>query len=132
MQFLKEIFQKVTRKQSGEFGQVAVLVCIILALYLKSNHFVKAAFWLMLVCILVPYFFYPFAVIWFGLSRVLNKISSFIILNLVFLILVIPIGIFRKIMGRDSLRIKQFKKDRESVMTVRNHLYEASDLKNTF
>ena len=132
MQIVKQIFKKVTRKQSAGFGQIAVLVYIVLALYLKNNHFVMAAFWILLATILLPDIFYPIAVIWFGLSRILNKISSFIILNLIFFLLVIPVGMFRKIIGRDNLKINQFRKSRKSVMTERNHLYEKADLVNTF
>ena len=132
MQFIKQIFKKVTRKQSAEFGQVSVLICVFLAIYFKVWHYVTAAFWLMLVTLLLPGIFYPLAVIWFGLSKILSKISSYIILNLVFFILVIPVGLFRKMTGRGNLKINQFKKNRSSVMTERNHLYEPADLVNTF
>jgi hypothetical protein len=132
MEMMKQIFKKTTRKQSVEFGQVAVLVCIVFALYLKDNHFTLAAFWTTLLTILLPGIFYPFAVIWFGLSNILSRISSFLILNILFFILVVPVGVVRKLLGKDSLRLKQFKKSRQSVMTERNHLYEAGDLVNTF
>jgi len=129
---LTKIFKKVSRRQCSEFGQAAVLICIFLALYLKNNHYVTAAFWVLLCTILIPNIFYPFALLWFGLSTILSKISSFIILNVIFFFLVIPMGFFRKLLGKDTLKLKKFKTGRNSVMIERNHLYEAVDLVNTF
>ena len=132
MDIMKKFFKKVSRKQCSEFGQVAVLICIFLALYQKNVHYILPAFLILVITILFPYFFYPVAVFWFGLSTILGKISSFVILSILFIILVIPMGLFRKISGRDILKLKQFKKSRNSVMTERNHLFVSDDLVNTF
>jgi hypothetical protein len=129
---LVKVFKKVSGRQCSEFGQAVVLICIFLTLYLKDNHYIIAAFWVLLLTILIPDIFYPFAVLWFGLSTILSKISSFLILNIIFFFLVIPMGFFRKLLGKDTLRLKKFKSGRESVMIERNHLYEAVDLVNTF
>ena len=115
-----------------EFGQVLVLVCIGLGLYHKNFHFAIAAFWALLITILIPRIFFPFAVIWFGIAEILNKISSWLVLHLVFFILVIPVGMVRKWRGKDTMKLNQFKKSRLSVMSTRDHLFEAADLKNTF
>jgi len=132
MDIMKKFFKKVSRKQCSEFGQVAVLICIFLALYQKNAHYILPAFLILVITVLLPYFFYPVAVFWFGLSTILGKISSFVILSTLFIILVIPMGLFRKISGRDILKLKQFKKSRNSVMTERNHLFGSDDLVNTF
>ena len=132
MDIMKNFFKKVSRKQCSEFGQAAVLICIFLALYQKNAHYILPAFLILVITVLFPYFFYPVAVFWFGLSTILGKISSFVILSILFIILVIPMGLFRKISGRDILKLKQFKKSRNSVMTERNHLFVSDDLVNTF
>jgi len=132
MDSIRRIFKKVSRKQCSEFGQVVVLVCIFLALYQKNDYYMRPAFLILIITILFPYFFYPVAVCWFGLSTVLGKVSSFVILSILFIFLVIPMGLFRKMSGRDILKLKQFKKDRNSVMTERNHLFDSDDLINTF
>ena|ERR1700730_447526 len=129
---LMKVFKKVSGRQCSEFGQAAVLICIFLALYVKDNHYVTAAFWLLLLTILIPNIFYPFAVLWFGLSTILGKVSSFVILNVIFFFLVFPMGFFRRLLGKDILKLKKFKTGRNSVMIERNHLYEAVDLINIF
>jgi len=132
MDGFKKIFAKTTKKQSIEFGQVTVLVSTFLAFYRKENNFVIAAFILSFFTIAVPFIFYPFAVCWFGLSKILNAISSRILMGVVFLLIVIPVGLSRKLLGKDNLKLKQFRKNKESVMVNRDHLYTGADFLHTF
>ena len=132
MHWTRKIFKRVSRKQCMEFGQVLVLVCIGLCLYHKNFHFAVAAFWALLITMLTPLIFFPFALIWVGIAEMLNIISSWLVLHLVFFILVVPVGMVRKWRRKDTMKLKQFKKSRLSVMTIRDHMYEAADLKNTF
>lgn len=125
-------FTPVTKKQCTEFGQVAILVCLYLAIHGKQQQWVITAFIITLSTILVPLLFYPLAVVWFGLSKILGRYSPLLLLGLVFFIMVVPMGFFRRLRGIDSLKIRQFKKGRGSVMTVRSQVYSAKDLKNTF
>jgi hypothetical protein len=129
----KRSFFEITKAQSAEFGQVAVLAAVFFALYLRENTFVGIAFVLALINnVTLPVLFYPFAALWLGLSGLLNRISTAVVLTLVFFIVVTPIGLIRRLMGRDNLKLKQFKKGTHSVMTDRNHVYTAADLGNTF
>jgi uncharacterized membrane protein len=122
----------ITKKQSVEFGLVTILVSNFLAIYLKQSYFVIAAFFLTLITLIVPIVFYPFATVWFWLSKILSAIGSRIILTIVFFIVVTPVGLIRKLLKRDSLKINQFKKSTKSVMTDRDHLYTAGDFTDTF
>ena len=79
-----------------------------------------------------PMFYYPFAIIWFGFSKLLGTIVSKIILAIVYLIMLIPIGVLRRMMGKDSLRLKQFKKSGTSVMNERNHRFTSDDIVNPY
>jgi|SRR5882757_3522756 len=129
---MKKLFAGVTKKQSTEFGLLTILVSLLRALYTYDRNWVLAAFILTLLTMIVPMVFYPFAVVWFGLSRILQAISTRILMGGVFFLMVIPVGLVRKWMGADPLKIKQFKKDRASVMTSRDHVYSKKDLENTF
>ena len=121
-----------TKKQCMEFGQVATLAALIFALRFKNEHFVIAACVLILVTIVLPIIFFPFAFLWFGLSRLLSLVSPVIIMGMLFFLVVTPVGLFRRLLGKDSMRLKQFKKNKQSVMINRDHLYTESDLLHTF
>ncbi|HEY5747892.1 MAG TPA: hypothetical protein VIU12_17605 [Chryseolinea sp.] len=130
---MKTVLTSVTRKQCMEFGQVSVLVALLAALYFKDNHtFVLTALLLILFTIVVPTVFYPFAWVWFGLARLLAEIVPPVVLGILFFVMVTPLGLVRRMLGRDALRLRQFKKGRSSVMSNRDHVYTEADLKDTF
>lgn len=124
---------QITRRENVEFGLVAILVSLFLALRVSGGHaYILAALVLTLLTIVVPRIFYPFAVVWFGLSRVLGRVSSAVLMTLVFGVIVVPTGLVRKWRGIDPLRIKEFKKGEGSVLVPRNHIYVREDLSKTF
>lgn len=129
---LSNLLQTPTKKQCSDFGLVAVLVCTGCALYFHTDGWVKAAFLLALVTVVVPILFYPFAAIWFALSHLLGQISTTILLLVVFFLMVVPVGLFRRLAGKDTMLIRRFKKDRGSVWTERDHRYGSTDLSQTF
>jgi hypothetical protein len=108
------------------------LAILFFALHYKNDRLVTAAFALILATVILPIIFYPFAVVWFGLSELLSIVSPAIILTIIFFLIVTPVGLIRRLLGKDSMRLKQFKKNRQSVMIDRNHLYTESDLLHTF
>ena len=129
---LRDLIQKPTKKQCSDFGLVTVLVCTGCALYFHADGWVKAAFLLTLTTVVVPVLFYPFAAIWFALSHLLGQISTTVLLLVVFFLVVVPVGLFRRLSGKDTMHIRRFKKDSGSVWTERNHRYGSTDLSQTF
>ncbi len=111
---------------------VAILVLLAFAIYRKDNNLVIAAFMLTLATIIAPILFFPFAAIWFALSEVLRRISTTVLLGIIFFVIVVPVGLIRKIAGFDNLKLREFKKGRQSVMIVRDHTFTSEDLTNTF
>jgi hypothetical protein len=67
-----------------------------------------------------------------ALTRTLNVISTTILLTLVFIIIVTPVALIRRLTGADPLKLREFKKSRQSALTTRNHTYTANDLKQLF
>ena len=132
MKTAKKIAIKVTKKQCIEFGQVATLAVLFFVLRYKNEHWVIAAFVLILITIVLPIIFYPFTVVWFGLSELLSIVGPAIILTIIFFLIVTPVGLIRRLLGKDSMRLKQFKKNKQSVMINRDHLYTESDFLHIF
>jgi len=122
----------ITKEQTREFGMVAVLVITFIIWHWNKTILIPLDFFLILITIILPVIFYPFAWSWFGLARIFGIFSSAVMLTIVFMILVIPMGIIRKIAGYDGMKLKQFKKSRDSVLIERNHIYTDKDLEQTF
>jgi uncharacterized membrane protein len=132
MKIFKINLTKVNKKQCMEFGQVATLATLYFALHYKSNDLVFTAMIVILITIVLPIIFYPFAFLWFGLSGLMSKISPVIILSVIYFLIVVPVGLIRRLLGKDSMQLRQFKKDKASVMINREHLHTAADLLHTF
>jgi polyferredoxin len=130
--FKREGGLEISKVQTKEFGLVTVLIISFLAFHYKDYNYMKAVIVLTLLTILLPIVFYPFAYCWFGLGKILGTISSSILLGGIFFVIVIPIGLIRRIAGYDNLKLKQFKKSNNSVMTIRDHIFNDNDLINTF
>jgi len=132
MKAFKRFAAGITKKQCMEFGQVGTLAAIVCALYFKNDQFVTLSLVLIIITIVFPIILYPVTFLWFGLSKLLSLISPVILLTIVFFLIVSPVGVFRRLLGKDSLKLKQFKKSKQSVMITKNHLYTETDLLHTF
>ena len=123
---------KITKEQSKDTGMALLLILLLLGLFLENGIYFKIAIPVLIINMIFPTFFYPIAIVWLGFSRFLGTIMSRVILTLVFIILVIPVGLIRRLIGKDTLKLKQFKNGDESVMEVRNHLFSPDDLEKIF
>ena len=122
----------IKKQQCIEFGQVAILIVLFCALKYKTEIWVGIAFGLALATVLIPYLFYPFAFIWFGLSKILSVVGPVVLMTIIFFVVVMPVGLFLKLIGTDNLKLKQFKKATGSVMHVRDHAFTKDNLIHTF
>ncbi|MGD9200916.1 MAG: hypothetical protein PVI26_05090 [Chitinispirillia bacterium] len=123
---------KITKKQASDAGMALVLIFLLIGLFSHNILFFKTAIPILIINMIYPMFFYFFAVVWFGLSHLLGSIVSKILLSLIYAILVIPFGIFRKLIGKDSLMLTQFKKNYRSVFKIRNYAFSSKDIEKPY
>ena len=121
-----------TKEQTKQFGILTVLVVSFIAFWFARNQLLVVIFILALLTLEFPVVFYPFALVWFGFSAWMGKISTVILLGFIFYFIVTPVGLIRRMTKSDGLNTKRFKKGRESVLIHREHVYENADLVHTF
>lgn len=122
----------ITKEQSKDTGLAFTLIFLMVGLITSNFIFFKFAVLFLVVTMVIPSIFkYP-AFFWFGFSHLVGGFVSKILLSIVFFILVTPIGIIRKIIGKDSLKLKLWKHSKESVFRVRNHLFISEDLEKPY
>ena len=132
-QFLSRILRgDATREQAKDTGMAMVLVFLLAWLFRRRDGYIGVALVLHLVTMVAPQVFRPLAVVWFGISHVMGAIASRVVLSVVFFVFVTPVGVWRRVMGADSLQLKSFGRGRESVMKTRNHTYVAQDLEQPY
>jgi hypothetical protein len=121
-----------TKKQLSDAGMALVLILLIIGFFSTNMVFYKVAIPALILNMIVPSVFYPFAVIWYSLSNILGFFVSKIVLSVVFFLIVFPVGLIQKITGKDHLNMKGFKKGTTSVMHNRNYQYKPLDLEKPF
>lgn len=122
----------ISTKQASDTGMALVLLLLLIGLFTHNNLYYKIAIPVLVINMTYPLFYYPVAFIWLGFSQFLGTIVSKIILTIIYLILVIPVGVFRRLVGKDSLQIFQFKKGNKSVMRIRNYTFVSKDIENPY
>lgn len=123
---------RMTKDQSRDTGMAIVLLLLLVFLYARRTELLAAAVVMHVLTMTIPGLFKPAAVVWFGLSHVLGTVMSRILLSVVFYAIVTPVGLFRRMAGKDSLKIRAFKAGAGSVMLERNHVFMPADIEKPY
>jgi Saxitoxin biosynthesis operon protein SxtJ len=131
--FKEKVFPKsISKKEASDTGMAMTLICLLLGYFTKNVIYYKIAIPVLVMNMAFPMFYYPFAVIWLGLTNLLGMVVSKVLLSVVYILFLMPMGMIRRAMGKDSLNLKGFKKGKESVMITRDIEFTANDIKNPY
>lgn len=128
------IFDKIviTVEKCKDSGLALVLISLICYQVWKLEIFIILAIIFLVVAMTYPLIFQPFARFWFALSTALGTVVSKIILTVLFFVIVLPIGLVRRALGKDAMQMKSWKKGKESVFRTRQHKFTAKDLEHPY
>lgn len=113
-------------------GMAAVLILLLVTWFTGNVAWVIPAVVVLILTMTVPVVFKPLSVVWFGLANILGHAVSTLILSILFFVVVMPVGIIRKIGGADALRLKKWRNSDDSAFVVREHLYTAEDVEKPY
>ena len=132
-QFLLRVWRgDASPAQAKDTGMAAVLVLLLLWLAWRNDIYIVIAVIAHIVSMALPKIWRPAAVLWFGLSHAIGTVASKVILTTIFFGVVTPVGVYRRLIGSDSLKLKAFKQGRGSVMVERNHRFTGLDLERPY
>ena len=129
---IRERLLSATRTQARDTGMAMALICLLLAYWGHHPKFLPLAIIILLVTMVVPQVFRPLAVLWFGLSHVMGNVVSKVVLSIIFFLVVTPIGLIRRLSGKDTMQLQQWKKDQSSVFVTREGMIRPEDLHNPY
>jgi hypothetical protein len=121
-----------SRDQARDTGMALTLVGLIVFLATREIRYATIATAILLLDMIWPSFFKPLAKLWFGLSHILGTVMSKVILTLAFFLVLTPMGLLRSLLGKDPMRVRQFKQGTDSVFRVRDHTFTAADVEQPF
>jgi hypothetical protein len=112
---------------------LAIVLIMLIALRVTGNMaLIMPAVLVLVMAMTWPIFFKPAAIVWYGFAEILSTVSSKILLTAIFFLIVTPVGLFRKLTGKDAMALKQWRQGRSSALTSREHKFTASDFKQPF
>ncbi|MBT5530338.1 MAG: hypothetical protein HOK35_14345 [Cytophagia bacterium] len=123
---------KFTKKQCQDSGLALSLILLIIGSYTKNTYYFEATLPIVIITMVVPVLMYPFTILWMNFAVILGFISPKIILSVVFFIIVFPTAMVRRLLGKDSLKLKGFKKSSESIFIDRDKTFIANDLETPY
>jgi len=122
----------ISPDQAKDTGMAMVLICLLIAYIGQKQQFGGIAILLLLINMIWPNIYKPVAKVWLGFSHLLGTVISKVFLSILFLGLVIPVGLLRRSLGKDSLQVKKWKKGRDSVFKVRDHEFTSEDITHPY
>src|ERR1700727_3354943 len=96
--------KKINKDQSRDTGLAMVLLLLLVFASRKREGYLIAAIALQVVNMAAPQVFKPVAVVWLGFSELLGAVMCRLLLAIVFFAVVTPIAVFRRLVGKDSLK----------------------------
>jgi len=120
------------KDKAKDTGMAAVLIFLLLGHILDKEILFSAAMVALIANMVWPGIYHYPAKAWFGLSHFLGTIVSKLLLGAVFFLIVVPVGLVRRAMGKDAMQLRNWKKAGRSVFRERNHLFRAEDLEKPF
>jgi len=122
----------MTADQVKDAGMALSLLCFLLGARLRIRWIEWAAMAVLIVDMLWPPVFRPFAVLWFGLAEAIGAVMSRILLSALFFLIVTPVGLLRRAAGADRMLAKQWKRGRASTFVVRDRRYTPDDVDHPY
>ncbi|MGD8330047.1 MAG: SxtJ family membrane protein [Acidobacteriota bacterium] len=113
--------------QCRDAALAATLILLLIGYFGQRQEFVLAAIAVLVVAMLAPRIFRPWAFVWWGLSRALATVGSRVMLTLIWLVLVVPIGRLRRLTGADPMRAREWR-GQGSVFVERDGKLDPKDL----
>ena len=123
---------EITTLQSKDSILALTALFILLYFFIRSDIILYFTFLLIFLCLLFPVVSRFLAWLWLSLSSLLGEFILKIVLIISFIVFVVPVGLLRRCIGKDSLGLKKWEKEKNTNFIVRNHLYSADDLKNPY
>jgi hypothetical protein len=119
--------KKISQEEQYKNLLVIITGLLVIGLINKKLGWNIAGIIIGLIGVIVPIARYYIVFAWIKLGEAMGKVSSTIILSVIFFLVLWPVSIAYKLTGKDPL---QLQKQKGSLFIERNHLFVSGDLKN--
>ena len=125
-------FRKIGLNEARDTGLALILILLIIEFIKRPHLLTVIAMGALILTMTWPALFKPLAWIWFGFSHILGNVVSRGLLTIVFFVIVTPMGLIRQALGADPMKTSLWKKNIDSVLVDRNHLFTKEDIEKPY
>jgi len=118
--------------RNKDSGMALILLFLVAAHYFNEIRIITVAIILLLLNMIVPHVYKPFAKLWFGCSTIMGTYASKLLLTILYFIIVTPIGVIRRILVKDVMQTNKWKNGQDSVFIIRNHMFQKEDIEKPY
>ncbi len=123
---MNETPARLTIAQCRDAALALVLLLLLAAFFAERPELVLPAIVVLVAAMLVPGLFRPFAILWWGLARILAAVGSKVLLTVIYVVVVTPVGLVRRLFGADPMRLREWGGS-GSVFVERDDPFTAED-----
>jgi len=124
--------KKITDDQCRDTGLALILITLLTLWARRSVVLAPPAVVIVIITMTAPRLLSPLARLWFGFSHYLGQAVSTVLLSLVFLAVVTPVGLPRKLSGKDAMGLKKWHDGQPSAFLLRQQTITKADLAKPF
>jgi hypothetical protein len=125
-------YSTLTKNEMSDSGQALALICLVGLIFTENRVWLWATLIVLVLNMAKPSFFRWFAFLWLNFSHLIGGVVSRLIMTLEFFLLVLPVGIVRKAIGKDAMALRKWRQGDDSVFVAREHQYKPEDLQNPY
>lgn len=113
-------------------GMAFTLIALLIGL--KTAHLAAylSATGILVLAMAAPGLFRKPARAWLGLSVLMGRIASRLLMSILYFVIVVPMGMIRRFMGSDPLRTQEWKRSTKSAFRKGHGRFSARDLFQPF
>tara|TARA_B100000700_G_C14596640_1_gene647109 strand:+ start:231 stop:626 length:396 start_codon:yes stop_codon:yes gene_type:complete len=126
-------YDSINTEKNINSGLALILIFLIAGHFLDDQvRFFYSIIPITLIIMTFPNTLKPFSFLWYRFSFILGAVVSKIMLSLIFYCFLTPLSLVINLFRGDPLKLKQFKKDTESLFINKNKKYKKSDIIHPF
>jgi predicted membrane protein len=124
---------KSNQEKTLEASMAMVLLTLIIYFFNRHDFLLLIAFAILVCAMTFPKIMEKPSQLWYGIAKFLGFLSNILINSFVFIFILLPISLSRKVMrSHTDLNVKSWKSSKESSFITRNKTVVKEDLENLF
>lgn len=122
---------KITPTQCRDTALALAFLAMLIWYFTREAAFAYTTMAVLLLAMLWPSSMIWPARLWYGLAHALGAVMSRILLSVIYLTIVLPVALLRRLIGKDSMRLRAWR-GKGTAFVTRGHTFVKDDLANPY